>query len=265
LPYGSATTSGNDFTLFPGACWSEGNDSAIASGPDGTDGAWVADDFGNLVGGPNGFSARINVWNNVVMNRDWLVTPEFDLGATGHNFAATYSVALTPFTGSAAATFGSDDSVQMLITTDGGLTWTSIRTFDATTTISPTGQTVNVPLAAYSGTIRLAFWATNGTVPDAVDVNFYVDNFTIDGTAGTDSPEALGFTYYPNPTQDVVSFNALEPISRIAVRNMLGQVIQDTKIDALSTQINLATYAAGMYLIEVTTDGRTSVVRIVKE
>jgi hypothetical protein len=265
LPYGSATTSGNDFTVFPGACWSEGNDSAIASGPDGTDGAWVADDFGNLVGGPNGLSARINVWNNAAMNRDWLVTPEFDLGATGHNFAATYSVALTPFTGSAAATFGSDDSVQMLITTDGGLTWTSIRTFDAATTISPTGQMVNVPLAAYSGTIRLAFWATNGTVPDAVDNNFYVDNFTIDGTAGTDSPEALGFTYYPNPTQDVVSFNALEPISRIAVRNMLGQVIQDTKIDALYTQINLATYAAGMYLIEVKTAGRTNIVRIIKE
>lgn len=265
-PYGNATTPGNNFTVFPGTCWSEGNNTPITAGPNGLDSAWLSDDFGNVVGGPNGRAARINVWNNASINQDWLVTPEFDLGFSGHNFSANFDVALTDFASTAATVFGSDDAVRLLITTDGGATWNIIRSFDATTTILPTGQAVSVPLAAYSGVVRLAFWATNGTVNDVNDdVDFFVDNFTIDGTASVESPVALGFSYFPNPTKDIINFNGVESIDRIVVRNMLGQTINTINVKAISAQVDLSTYANGVYLIEVATAGRISTVRAIKE
>jgi hypothetical protein len=217
------------------------------------------------VGGPNGLAARINIYDNASIDRDWLVTPEFNLGAAGHSLEASFTVALTVWNGTTASNFGSDDAVELLITADSGVTWTSIRTFNANSGITPAGLAVNVPLTAYSGTVRLAFWSTRGVVADPVDIDFFVDNFAITATAGVYSPDILGFTYYPNPTQGVVNFDAIQPISRIAVRNMLGQVIENIKVDALSMQINLATYATGMYLVEVTTAGRTNIVRIIKE
>ncbi len=264
-PYGNSTAPGNDFAVYPGTCWGEGNDTPIAAGPNGADGAWIADDFANLPGGPNGRAARINVWNNATINRDWLVTPEFDLGAPGHNFAANFDVALTDFAATTSSAFGSDDSVELLITADGGVTWSSIRSFNATTTISNTGQAVSVPLAAYSGVVRLAFWSTNGVVADTEDIDFFVDNFRIDGTAGVDSPAALGFSYYPNPTKDVINFNGIDTIDRIIVRNMLGQTINTINVKATTAQVDLSTYANGVYLIEVATAGRTSTVRAIKQ
>ena len=266
-PYSTpfAAIPGHNPTEFAGACWSEGNDSAIAAGPNGANGAWGSDDFGNAVGGPNGLAARINIYDNASIDRDWLVTPEFNLGAAGHSLEASFTVALTVWNGTAASNFGSDDAVELLITADSGVTWTSIRTFNANSGITPAGLAVNVPLTAYSGTVRLAFWSTRGVVADPVDIDFFVDNFAITATAGVYSPDILGFTYYPNPTQGVVNFDAIQPISRIAVRNMLGQVIENIKVDALSMQINLATYATGMYLVEVTTAGRTNIVRIIKD
>jgi hypothetical protein len=266
-PYSTpfAAIPGHNPTEFAGACWSEGNDTVITAGPNGANGAWGSDDFGNAVGGPNGLAARINIYDNASIDRDWLVTPEFNLGAAGHSLEASFTVALTVWNGTTASNFGSDDAVELLITADSGVTWTSIRTFNANSGITPAGLAVNVPLTAYSGTVRLAFWSTRGVVADPVDIDFFVDNFAITATAGVYSPDILGFTYYPNPTQGVVNFDAIQPISRIAVRNMLGQVIENIKVDALSMQINLATYATGMYLVEVTTAGRTNIVRIIKE
>lgn len=264
-PYGTAAMPGNDFSTFPGTCWTEGNATTIAAGPNGMDSAWSSVNFGNVAAGPNGLAARINVWNNAAVTQDWLVTPEFDLGATGHAFSADFTIALTNFAATTASTFGSDDSVQLLITADGGSTWSSIRTWNATTTISPSGQSVSVPLTAYSGIVRLAFWSSNGTVADTADVDFFVDNFRIDSTAGIDSLESLGFTYYPNPTKDVVNFNATQTIDTITVRNLLGQTITTLKVGGLTSQLDLSTFAAGMYLVEVATGANRGIVRVVKE
>jgi|GEM_PF-3592060 len=256
---------GHSPTEFAGDCWSEGNDSAITAGPNGADGAWGSDNFGNAAGGPNGLAARINIYDNAFIDRDWLVTPEFNLGAAGHSFGASFTVALTDFANTLASNFGSDDAVELLITTDSGVTWTSIRTFNATSGITPAGLTVNVPLTAYSGTIRLAFWATRGVVADPEDIDFFVDNFTIDATAGIDSPDTLGFTYYPNPTTGILNVTGTAIIDAIQVRNLLGQVLFNTQNNSVDMQVDLSDYPTGVYLVQVRTNGNTNVIKVIKE
>lgn len=263
-PYGSATgTPGNNFTTFPGVCWTEGNNTAIAAGPNGLDSAWSAVNFGNAAGA-NGLAARINIYDDPSVTNDWLVTPEFNLGATGHSYAAIFDVALTDFAGQTATTLGSDDSVQLLITTD-GVTWSNLFTWNAASTVSPTGQNESVSLAAYSGVVRLAFWATNGTVADAADVDFFIDNFTIDGAAGISSQETLGFTFYPNPTKDILNVVGVETIESLTLRNLMGQTMVTIPVNTTNAQIDLSDYATGVYLLEVSTAGTSNVIRVIKE
>ncbi|MDP5101352.1 MAG: choice-of-anchor J domain-containing protein [Nonlabens sp.] len=264
-PYGTqGGAPGNDFTVFPGTCWTEGNDTAIAAGPNGADGAWVADDFGNVVGGPNGRAAKINIYDSTTVTRDWLVSPAFDLGAAG-NRTLNFQVAMTNWNTTVATTMGSDDEVQLLITTDNGATWNNLTTFNASTPILATGQSVSIPLATYTGNVRFAFWSSNGTVADAADVDFFIDNFRIDVTAGVDSPQALGFVYYPNPTTGLLNVVGNDIIDSVQVRNLLGQVIFSAKGNSVDVQLDLSGYPTGVYLLEVISNSKSSVVKVIKE
>ncbi|MGJ8684146.1 MAG: fibronectin type III domain-containing protein [Nonlabens sp.] len=263
-PYGGAVAGapGNDFAAYPGVCWSEGDDTLVAAGPNGADGAWVTDNFGNDVASANGQSAKINIWNTAAIN-DWLVTPEFDLGTT--TFEAIFDIAHTGFANSNATAFAGDQQVQLLITDDAGVTWTALQTWDSTTTISNTGQNVVVDLSAYSGIVQLAFWGTNGTTGATPDTEFFVDNFTIDTTASINSIESLGFSFYPNPVKDVLNINGVQNIETATVLNMLGQQVLTVNPTVANAQIDMSTLRTGVYLVQVTTDGRTSTIRVIKE
>ncbi|WP_397300455.1 fibronectin type III domain-containing protein [Nonlabens ulvanivorans] len=263
-PYGTATGApGNDFTAYPGVCWSEGDDTAVAVGPNGLDGAWATDDFANDAASSNGQAAKINIWTTAAIN-DWLVTPEFDLGSAG-NFEAIFDIAHTDFSDTIPGVFTADQQVQLVITDDGGMTWTTLQTWDSTTTVSNTGQNVVVDLSAYTGIVQLAFWGSNGVAASAGDSEFFVDNFTIDATASASSVEELGFTFYPNPVKDVLNINGLQTIDSASVMNMLGQQVMNVSPGVTNAQIDMTTLSAGVYLVQVTTDSRTSTIRVVKE
>ncbi|AGC78718.1 putative secreted protein (Por secretion system target) [Nonlabens dokdonensis] len=264
-PYGSITgTPGNDFSTFPGACWEEGDNTDIATGPNGVDGDWINDDFGNDPSSTFGQAARVNIWNLGGAN-DWLVSPEIDLGTNPSTMlTASFDIALTAFDATTVENFGSDDEVQFLITVDNGVTWTNIATYNSASNVSNVGQQETFPLSAYSGIVRFAFWSTNGTVADGNDVDFFVDNFTVDGTVGVDDSETLEFSYYPNPTNDVVSFNGQQVIDGITVRNLLGQQLFVTKPNATSTTIDLSAFPSGMYLIEVASGEQSKVVKVMR-
>ena len=263
-PYGTtAGTPGNDFATFPGNCWGEGDNTDVATGPNGVDGDWTTDVFGNDPSSVFGQAARINIWNNGGAG-DWLVSPEIDLGAAGGSFTATFDVALTAFNDTVTDNFGSDDQVQFLITTDGGVTWSIIKTYEAADNVAAAGQLETFPLNAYSGIVRFAFRSTNGVVQDNKDIEFYVDNFTVDGTAGVNDVEGLDFTYYPNPTDNVVDFNGQKVIDSLVVRNLLGQQLLTVSPNATSTRIDLSTFPSGMYLIEVTSGEQTKTVKVLR-
>ncbi|MBF4983199.1 T9SS type A sorting domain-containing protein, partial [Nonlabens mediterrranea] len=97
------------------------------------------------------------------------------------------------------------------------------------------------------------------------DTDFFVDNFTIDATASATSVEELGFTFYPNPVKDVLNINGIQDIDSATVMNMLGQQVMTVTPGVTNAQIDMSTLSAGVYLVQVATDGRTSTIRVVKE
>lgn len=123
-------------TIIPN-CWDEAADGDATTGPQNLGGGdWTADGFLN-----NGFDGayKINLW--LAAKSDWILSPQFDL--TGGPFQVDFDFAIMQFGSSTnAGTLGSDDTVQLLISTDNGATWTSLITFDNTSTVPATGTQV---------------------------------------------------------------------------------------------------------------------------
>ena len=267
-PYGQFQGQpGNGFEPFPGPCWEEGADTPVAVGPQGGNSLWRQDEFANDPTSPYGLSARINIYGDFTF-QEWLVSPTIDLGTSG-NFYASFNIALVDYDNivppAAQTSLGSDDVVQFLISEDGGNTWTVLQTWDSTTPISPENQLEGVLLDNYTGEVKFAFWANNGNVDDPQDVNFYVDNFTVDTNFSTATPEELGFGLYPNPVQDLLNITGEQQILSVSISNLLGQQVLELSPDSRQVEIDMSSLSTGVYLAKVRTAKGESIVKVVKE
>ena len=180
----------NDFTVFPGSCWSQGSGGSPATGiGTGTTNYWFEDGFLNntTVG-----AAKINLYSTG--RTGWLITPAFNLTAGGYRVKFDYGVTdyglTTPITA-----MGSDDMVQFVVSTDGGTTWTVLQTWNAANTPGSTVNTYIFDLTSYTGNnTKFALFGTDGVVADAEDYEFFVDNFTVESIPTCDGPTALNLT-----------------------------------------------------------------------
>jgi hypothetical protein len=165
-------------TYLPSTCWKEGDGGSITTGPvllSATASSWDVDGF--LNSGTTG-AAKINIDSNV--DNDWLISPYYSIPSTG--FRVKYSVGVTQWNGTVAPTtaWEADDFVQLLATTD-GITWAVLKTYDNTNVPSALGQIDESDLSAYNGqTVRFAFRGVEGAANGGADVDFFVDNFTVE-------------------------------------------------------------------------------------
>ncbi|MBW6498112.1 MAG: choice-of-anchor D domain-containing protein [Bacteroidales bacterium] len=144
---------------------------------------WVHGRFGYI--GTVNNAAKLNVFGTGV-NR-WLVTPPIDLGDGTTDFELVFDVSLNKWnTANPPDMNGTDDKFAIVISTDGGLTWSAantLRLYDNAgspfvyNNISHTGETVVINLSDYSGVVKIAFYGES-TVSNA-DNDIYVDNVTV--------------------------------------------------------------------------------------
>lgn len=73
------------------------------------------------------------------------------------------------------------------------------------------------------------------------------------------------FTYFPNPVKDELTFNAQKDIQNIVMYNVLGQEVLRTSPNAINSVINMSELRQGAYFVQVTIDGVTETVRIIKK
>ena len=251
-----------DFATYPGACWTEGDNTDVATGPNGTNGVWVADGFLNV--GTSG-AARVNIF--ATTTKDWLVTPTFDLSSGSYGLA--FDIGITTFSGTGNSAMGSDDEVQVLISNDDGSTWINLDTFNTGNTPSNSGETKVYDLAAYtSATTKFAFWANDGVVNDIEDYNIYLDNFKVDlhSILGIEELKQIeGFVMYPNPVEDRLTVSAKSEIKSLSIVNMLGQTVRTVTPNSRNYQLNLADLTSGIYFVKATVNNTEGTFRIVKK
>ena len=201
-------------SFFPGELWSEASGTFV-DGPSGTSSSWTNDDWLNT-----GDTAKVNLYFSG--SNHWLISPDFDLSAG--NYFLNLDAGVTAWNGTGTSAMGSDDQVDLLLSPDAGVSWTSLYTWNASNTPSNLGTALpTIDLSPFTGVVRFAILASDGTVNDLEDYDFFIDNFSIAGPACsdvsvTDTQVACesftwsdGNTYTPNNYNTCTSISAQTP------------------------------------------------------
>ncbi len=126
----------------------------------------------------------------------------------------------------------------------------------------------NVPVSTYvdftpptTGVYYFGFNAYSNANQDRL----YVDDITVDTTAGAGSHSLGQFTYYPNPVKDVLNLSYTSDITSVEVFNMLGQKVLGKKVDASETSIDMTQLPDGNYILNVSTADAVKSIKVVKK
>lgn len=253
----------NDFSTFPGNCWSQTSGGTATSPGTGTSAYWINDGFLNV--GSSG-SARYNAYD--IGRAGFLKTVAFDL--SGGTYRVKFDYGLTNYNATTAASLGSDDVVQFVVSQDGGATWTVLKTWNASTPISNTSTLYSFDLVGYnSNNTIFGFYATDGTVENVNnDVDFFIDNFTVESTiilATTEiSKKNENIKIYPNPFSDVLNISDIEKVKSISIMDASGKMVRS--FDKPEAQLRLSDLNAGMYIVILNMkDGSRQTIKAIKK
>lgn len=118
-------------------------------------------------------TARINLSGNT--QRDWIISPIFKVTQSSILYFRT---AITEKDTTSLGTFGSDDKVEVLISTDCGSTWPVELTLDASSGLTNSLQQFGIRLDPYvNQEIIVAFKATDGPTSDPEDIDVHISQF----------------------------------------------------------------------------------------
>lgn len=143
-----------------------------------------------------------------------------------------------------ALTFVACDQDSGTTTLSNGSSYNSLIT-NATVTA---GQTYYVRVAGYSASNVGTFCLRAST-----------------NTLATNSFDTNNFSYYPNPVRDVLNLSYIQTISKVQINNLLGQEVLSKTVNANESQIDMSSLPRGTYLVNVTAEGLTKTIKVVKE
>ncbi|MCI1188150.1 T9SS type A sorting domain-containing protein [Hymenobacter sp. DH14] len=210
-------TGANLSTVFPG--WSE---AAGATVPTGTTSLWTNQ---TGFGSTGNTTAKVNLYGAATARNEWILSPKF---LATSSTVLTFDAGLSDFGSTSAdpaGMTGTDDFVEVRISTDCGQTFTRIPTFAQFNAANqPTNGSLrnySVDLSAYSGQqIILGFFASTGTTQDTPDYDFHLDNISVRSPLPID----LGPLALVTPTATQGCYTAAETVS-VSVTNLGSQTL----------------------------------------
>ncbi|MDF1698360.1 MAG: T9SS type A sorting domain-containing protein [Saprospiraceae bacterium] len=101
----------------------------------------------------------------------------------------------------------------------------------------------------------------------AGELTFYFDDVRFGpGTTSTDAKLIEGLTYFPNPTSDEWMINSPnEKINQIELYGLNGQLLKTLYPNANHAQIDAINLNKGLYIVKITTNASTQIVKLLKE
>lgn len=158
----------------------------------------------------------------------------------------------------------------VVIVADKQYTFTSSVASDFITITNQAGTTLlasgTTPLVWNSGTttgvVRYFIHTNNSCGNQSQDRSRFVACST---TLGVEEVEKGSIKLYPNPTKSIININGIDTIDKVEISSSLGQQIGVILINATQSQIDLSSYAAGIYFVKVYTEKGSTSYKIVKE
>lgn len=202
----NAPTALQGFTAFTPMCWSVAKGDVTASSTLTYGSSKWAAEAGFANAGSNA-AVRINLYGT--NTGDWLISQPINLGSTPGMFRMKYKMAVTSYLGTASQTTLGTHQVRIIVSTDGGTTWSNtnvIKTYTGAGTYSNTSQTEVINLTGYSGNVKIAFVAT--TSSNTPDIDFHVDDFVVEAIPTCQEPAS---PVVANPTVSTADLSWTAP------------------------------------------------------
>lgn len=137
--------------------------------------------------------------------------------------------------------------------TDSTVTW-SVPAANTVATIGATGLLT----AAGNGMVYVKATANDGSgVADSVAITITNQAF------GIEESNLSGYRVYPNPTTDKLFIDAKRTIKEIKIYSVTGALVGS--YSGATRQIDVASFNSGLYIISITSETETSVLRFVKK
>ncbi|WP_432670620.1 fibronectin type III domain-containing protein [Flavobacterium sp. SM2513] len=249
-----------NFDTYVPSCWATAAEGTVATGPTGSAaGIWTVDGFLNI--GTTG-AVKVNLYST---NRiGWLITPSMNT-TIGNDYTFSFNYGTTIWNQTTLATMGSDDFVKVVMSVDNGVSWTEIHSFTAASNVLNTSQVYNYEFVASAVKAKFALIASDGTVDDGLDYDFFVDNIAFDSVLSNVDFDTNSFVAFPNPVKDVLNVSFNQNISVVTIYNLLGQQVLLMNINTNKGQVNMSSLATGTYLVKVNTENGVKTIKVVKE
>lgn len=77
--------------------------------------------------------------------------------------------------------------------------------------------------------------------------------------------EILGLKIYPNPSDGLLNISNTAVIDNITITDMNGRVVKNIALEAREGQINISDLSQGIYILNITSDGKSFTKKIVKQ
>ncbi|MEE1226051.1 MAG: fibronectin type III domain-containing protein [Bacteroidales bacterium] len=263
-----------DFETYPAGtsttCWREAQctwDSVQAGAPlYGYSNAWATNS--SVLEGPH---AKINNYNNA--KRDWLITPNIDLGDGSTEYDLAFDIAYTDYGNSDPVESYCSQRFGVIVSLDGGSTWDFENAILWTTT--PTEGTnernitdltnlaqrikINLSELGYTGVVRIAFYAES--LVAGCDNDIHIDNVAVQEHVDCGDMVGNPLVSASSSSSVVISWNDEE---HVAATGWIVSYVEGTTNDDPSNATTIEVpYGTEMpYAIEGLTEGETYTFRV---
>lgn len=120
-------------------------------------------------------TAAINLYTTG--RKEWIISPSV---VPGPSSGVVFRAAVTNWLNIDPDQMGSDDSLMVMVSSNCGQSWTALRKFGRSSGLVNQLLTYSVPLSNYAGQeIKIAFYASDGTVDDPEDYDVHIDSIRI--------------------------------------------------------------------------------------
>ena len=107
-------------------------------------------------------------------------------------------------------------------------------------------------------------YAINNIYDSFFDEGWDVDNtdvYSEDCYLGIEDINLISITIYPNPTQNTLFIEAQQPIERVRIYNLQGQLIAEV----YNSKVDVSALSAGLYFVQVSVNGKSETKKFLKE
>jgi hypothetical protein len=146
------------------------------------------------------------------------------------------------------------ENIEVILEEEGIVTWYNTQN-DAVNNINP--LELNTPLINgkdYFGVQTVGECTSVESLMVTIDIVLEKDKFNKDP-----------FVYYPNPVKDVLNIISPNEIISVSVYNLLGQQINYAQPNASSVKVDMASFAEGIYLINITVGNVMKTIKVIRK